>query len=503
MARLLGEKCRRVARSSRRNAPKQGRGSRGCDKPPATAKRNGEKHSQKLGVPENAGLHDRCDLVVSTSKTERGSSLSHTIRPFRLDRGKERSPKTNAGEAAPPSPLLKAVHRPSNTTAQQLLYVHEFHAVSIPIPRIKHIIQRLDSSFALQHAANAIVSVANGRMHSRSAAQRRQPALSEYMKAMSEVNSSSEVTEPLLLAISLFWYMETDCGTEAGEKFHTRGFHSLILADPAKWARNPVGWTILLATRPAATEAYMAVGKPSPFEDDSWFNPDIPPQDCARAGILTKLAHQILFKIPRLSMLMRKVRSGVFDLFAICETTALAHRILGIRDDALYRSILDKCERRDTESHIDQKVAPKSLHFKVLDEQDWFIDYSRARLTIVTLCLALQRFIWRYQVPQVEKLRKEQQELVNNILSCWEQCMENQRFPRAMRPAVIPLYGALKQMQSDDRPFVDEALSWLNFRSVLAFANVEDFNGEEHLSATWELYCGGPAAGTLYRHWAD
>lgn len=245
----------------------------------------------------------------------------------------------------------------------------------------------------------------------------------------------------------------------------------------------------------------MAAGKPSPFEEDFWLQHESPSSRPSDAVALSKRAHQILFKLPRLAFNLRKIRAGNTDFDTVCETAALAQRLLRMKDDAAYQGVLRSCQVRETVSDADRHITPSSLHFTDLADFDDFLDYCRARLTITTLFLALPRLIPRFIVPERAQVKQQQIEAADAVLQCWQTCMETQRFAKSMSTTLFPLYGALKQMDSWRGIPVEQVISWLEYKSILAFGHVNGFSGESDLASTWDMYCGGPGENSIYRQW--
>ncbi|KAF2167821.1 hypothetical protein M409DRAFT_21968 [Zasmidium cellare ATCC 36951] len=324
--------------------------------------------------------------------------------------------------------------------------------------------------------------MSQSRLRSMPIAQGRHLANQKYTEAVCEINSSKTVAEPLLYAINLLYYVERYSFNVPAMKTHAWGLHSILAADPERWRRSVVCQDVMFGTRPAAIEGCIAAGKPSPFEEDIWFQYEIPNDSSFGAATLSQVAHRILFKIPKLVIYIRKIRSGKYDFFDACETIGLAHRILSIRIDRIH--------------------APMSLRFADLGVLDAFLDYCRARLTIITLCLALQHWLAGYVTPDNDMIVREQADLVQQVLSCWEQCMEARRFPKCMCYTLFPVYGAVQQMKRRGLP-VEELISWLELKSLVAFAHLRSFRGESDLTSTWDRFCGGPPRKSIYWQWAE
>ncbi|KAK4499464.1 hypothetical protein PRZ48_009979 [Zasmidium cellare] len=108
----------------------------------------------------------------------------------------------------------------------------------------------------------------------------------------------------------------------------------------------------------------------------------------------------------------------------------------------------------------------------------------------------------RYVVPQQRQVQEQQREALDEVLRCWQTCMETQRFAKSMSTTLFPLYGALKQMDSYRGLPIEDVVSWLEYKSIIAFGHVKGFSGENDLAATWDMYCGGAGEKSIFKQWA-
>ncbi|KAF2163850.1 hypothetical protein M409DRAFT_56965 [Zasmidium cellare ATCC 36951] len=459
-------------------------------------------------APFSSNAQRPCRLQVDSSASPDA--------PFRIHRGKPRQrslqpkqrkskrPVQHRNYTAPAVPLAQNVASShAVAVAKQTLDLYHQQGTFFSQTMLEQLLPRLDSSMALTHAASAVSSVLRFRFRPASSVRAQGQGLRDYTNALTEIRSNLRSSEPLLLAINLLCYYELVTGFDVSVlKSHAAGLHSLLLADREYWSKNTVGRTVLLGTRLLAVEACMAAGKPSPFEDDSWLEHEFPSSRLSNAIALSKCAHRIFFKLPRLAYNLKRIRAGNTDFEIICETAALAQRLLRIKDDEAYHGMLRACHVRDTLSDADRSIIPTSLEFADLADFDDFLDYSRARLTITTLCLTLPQLIPRYVVPRQKQVEEQQHKAIDAVLRCWQSCMETQRFAKSMSTTLFPLYGALKQMDSWRGVPIEEIISWLEYKSIIAFGHVKGFSGESDLVATWDMYCGGSGEKSIFKQWA-
>lgn len=403
-------------------------------------------------------------------------------------------------------PVVSLIRDPSDShavaVAKQTLDLYHQQGTFFSLTMLEQIIPRLEYSLGLVYAASAVSSVLRYRFRPASSVRGQGQGLRDYTNALGEIRTNLYSSEPLLLAINLLCYYELVTGFDVSVLgHHANGLHSLLLQDGEKWSNSTVGRTVLLGTRLLAIEACMAAGKPSPFEDDFWLQHEFASSRQSDAVALSKRAHQILFKLPRLTFNLRKIRAGNTDFDTVCETAALAQRLLRIKDDEAYLGTLRSCQVRETLSDADRSIIPKSLYFADLADFDDFLDYCRARLTITTLCLALPQLIPRFVVPREAQVKEQQSEAVDGVLRCWQTCMETRRFAKSMSTTLFPLYGALKQMDFWRGVPIEEVISWLEYKSIIAFGHVNGFSGERDLASTWDMYCGGSGEKSIYRKW--
>lgn len=130
------------------------------------------------------------------------------------------------------------------------------------------------------------------------------------------------------------------------------------------------------------------------------------------------------------------------------------------------------------------------------------VDYCRARLMVTSLRLVASSLVGNDPWPQPQNMHTEQLEMMDSILMCWQGCIESERFAKGMCTALIPVYGALSQMDTYHGLPTSELRSWLESKTAIAFNHWRGFGGAQDIVMTWEMYCGGSPEKGLFRHWA-
>ena len=248
-----------------------------------------------------------------------------------------------------------------------------------------------------------------------------------------------------------------------------------------------------------------AKGLPSPLDSQFWLELEPTSMQVPSAAVasLGMLIHRLQIRLPRLIVLVRRLRTDPTNVVAMCRAIALADELLTLKAEGAENELLH-CVSVIKPQHLDHAyIVPAGLKFRALAEFKAGVFYWEARITLHRLCFYLQRLSPRWTSIDKKALEVENCRMATNLLMSWESTFgafgtsQGGAGTMSFATAMIAVWGVLTDLddfhgQSSNK--VRECvLEWCQVLQSLGIGYVS----AKRMDALAEHFAGGPVQGIL------
>ena len=220
---------------------------------------------------------------------------------------------------------------------------------------------------------------------------------------------------------------------------------------------------------------------------------------------LKRITYRLHICLPRLMMLIRRLRAEPSDSTTKDEAFASGSVLYNWKDDGAENELLHsvrvlKCCRAE-----DAYFVPIGLKFETLAEFQAAVFYWESRITLNRLCIHLQKLFPKLHLVEVDLLTQENCRMAKNLLMILESTFDRKAFginrggvgTCSFAMAITSVWGVLMDVKRfnghSSEKIRESVLEWCQIFRHSGIENV----GPEQMNEMADLFVGGPIQGLL------
>jgi hypothetical protein len=179
------------------------------------------------------------------------------------------------------------------------------------------------------------------------------------------------------------------------------------------------------------TGAYLVAighGIPSPFDTPFWLDIDPTLRQAPTKAVfsLRKVTYRLAIRLPRLMVLVRRLREGQNNLRAISDTVALALELAAWEDKVSENELLHCVVVTSPRKQADKSIIQVGLKFGSLAEFEAGAYYWQTIIILNRLCAQVQKLFpkYGYKTFDLATINEENCRLAKNLLMSWESAFD-------------------------------------------------------------------------------
>lgn len=248
-------------------------------------------------------------------------------------------------------------------------------------------------------------------------------------------------------------------------------------------------------------------GMPSPFDSPYWVDIDpIMRQTPTKAVFnLRKIAFRLSIRLPRLILMVRRLREGLTDLRAISDATELATELCAAKDTKSENELLHGVVVTSPGRWKNANIIQTGLKFGSFAEFEAGIYYWQETIFLNRLCARLHNLFPRQMNFDIDAINAENCRFARNLLMSWETAFEENSFGTKRGAAgaticsiaMIAIWGVLSDVrQFNGQPAGNVRQKLLEMIQIL-MKRVTTRVTAEQMDGMVDLFVGGPITGLL------
>lgn len=248
-------------------------------------------------------------------------------------------------------------------------------------------------------------------------------------------------------------------------------------------------------------------GIPSPFDSQYWLGIDpIMRQTPTRAVFnLRKIAYRLSVRLPRLIIMVRRLRQGLTDLRAVLDATALALELYGAKDEQSESELLHGVVVTSFGPRKSTNIVSVGLKFGSFAEFEAGIYYWQETVFLNRLCARLQKLFPRQMALDLDAINTENSRFGKNLLMSWESAFDEESFGTTRGAAgaticsiaMIAIWGVLTDVSEFNGQPSERMRKKVLDKIQILMARVTNKVTAKQMDEMADLFAGGPILGLL------